>query len=178
MKNAIEARGGITAIIINSPKYGRKETLISTNKLERAQDYVGSWGVSWSPKSKTFSILGNLSVGNGKYKRVQLHRWITEAPDGMFVDHINHDTLNNTNDNLRICTNSENQQNRKGSDSDNKSSGIRGVTWNKRHGKWYSQLRVNGKQIHLGCFEKLADARSAAEGARAKYMPFSVEAAG
>ena len=44
---------------------------------------------------------------------VRLHRWIMDAPDGMQVDHINHDKSDNRKQNLRLCTAEENQCNRR-----------------------------------------------------------------
>lgn len=43
---------------------------------------------------------------------VRLHRWIMDAPDGMQVDHINHDKSDNRKQNLRICTQAENMCNK------------------------------------------------------------------
>lgn len=41
-----------------------------------------------------------------------LHRYIVDCPKEMVVDHINHDTLDNRKNNLRICTFRENVNNR------------------------------------------------------------------
>lgn len=176
MKNSYEVRGDVTAIIINSPKHGSMEALISTDKLDRAQEFVGRWCITWKGNAKSFYAQGYAPWDGGKRESPLLHRWITNAPKGMDVDHINHDTLNNTDDNIRICTQTENQQNRKGANSDNKSSGIRGVSWHRSSGKWQCYMRVNGKLIYFGCYDELADAKRVSEEARAKYMPFSVEA--
>ena len=46
-------------------------------------------------------------------KDVLLHRLIMNAKDGEFVDHKNHNTLDCTRANLRICSSSENSSNRK-----------------------------------------------------------------
>lgn len=46
----------------------------------------------------------------GRMKRtLLLHRLLTDAPAGMFVDHIDGDILNNSRANLRVCTRQQNQ---------------------------------------------------------------------
>ena len=55
------------------------------------------------------------SVRYGKQiKTVWLHRFITDCPSGMTVDHKNMDRLNATRDNLEIVTNEENIKRRYG----------------------------------------------------------------
>lgn len=56
-----------------------------------------------------------------------LHRIVTKSIDsGLYVDHINRDTLDNTRDNLRLCTQSENLRN--ASLSSRNKTGMRGVS--------------------------------------------------
>lgn len=45
-----------------------------------------------------------------------------------------------------------------------------GVSWNKSKNKWQSYIRVNGKRIHLGTFEKFEDAMKARADAEEKYL--------
>lgn len=45
-------------------------------------------------------------------KRILLHRYIAQAPEGMVVDHINHDPSDNRKSNLRIATRAENGHNK------------------------------------------------------------------
>jgi hypothetical protein len=80
------------------------------------------------------------------------------------VDHRDRNGLNNQRSNLRAATASQNGANRT-LRSDNKS-GVKGVSWNKRHGKWYSQIRVNGRLRHLGSFDNLKLAEAAVQKAR------------
>lgn len=79
--------------------------------------------------------------------------------DGMTVDHRNHNTLDNRRSNLRVCTNSQNCANKK--KASGKSSGYKGVTWFKRDNCWKAQIKVNYRNIHLGYFDKEADAAAA-----------------
>lgn len=44
---------------------------------------------------------------------ISLHREITQCPEGLVPDHINHDPLDNRRSNLRCVTNAENLRNRK-----------------------------------------------------------------
>jgi len=48
-----------------------------------------------------------------KRKRLKMHRVIMKPPDHLVVDHINHDTLDNRKENLRICTKQQNEMNQK-----------------------------------------------------------------
>lgn len=51
------------------------------------------------------------SERNGKnVKTIRMHRQIMNCPDGMEVDHLDGDRLNNTRSNLEIVTEAENKQ--------------------------------------------------------------------
>jgi hypothetical protein len=100
-------------------------------------------------------------------RAVFIHRIVMGNPDGMQVDHINGDTMDNRKENLRICTRQQNACNRKLNK--NSASGVKGVTWHKRDLVWVAHIRVKTKGIHLGNFRNLDDARSAYEAA-AKAM--------
>ena len=174
MKNEYEIRGEITAIIINSPKYGRHEALISTSKLERAKEFPNSWGVMWCETTRSFYVQGHLPRMKVKRKTVRLHRWITQSAVGMQVDHRDHDTLNNTDKNLRVVTRAENMQNYKGAYVNSKS-GIRGVSWCKVKKMWHATMSVNKKNKHIGYFDDIDEADHAAVQARMRHMPYSQE---
>lgn len=173
MKNKYEIRGEVTAIFLNSPKYGKMETLISTSKLQRVMEFTESWCAILHESKKMFYVLGHMKI-NDKKKSIRLHRWITDAPDGMVVDHFNHDTLDNTDSNLRVCTHEQNMQNLK-SATERSKSGSLGVCWHKTSNRWRGTIKIGNKSLHLGSFERKEDAEEAVKYARAVHMPWSIE---
>ena len=109
-----------------------------------------------------------------KGKSLKIHRVIMNAPDGMEVDHINHNPLDNRRENLRIVSHVVNMANR-GRQTNNKT-GVNGVYWNPRVKRFYAQINVNGKRKYLGCYKEFEDAKAAR--IRAEYiylMPFIEE---
>ena len=86
------------------------------------------------------------------------------------IDHKNGDGLDNRLDNLRVCTNQQNSQNR--CVNKNNKTGYKGVYFRKDNQKYYAYIRHNGKNIYLrnstgGVFfdtiEEAIKARKAAE---------------
>lgn len=80
---------------------------------------------------------------------VAIH-FLDHVPDryNIIVDHRDNNPLNNHIKNLQLITQRENtSKDKKGGSSD-----YIGVYWNKSSSKWHSQIRVNGKLIHLGYF--------------------------
>lgn len=92
----------------------------------------------------------------GGYSTVGMHRVIMDAKKGQIVDHIDGRGLNNTRNNLRIVTASQNAINRK-IRSDN-SSNVVGVSLDKKKAKWIARITVDGKKIKLGEFKTLEEA--------------------
>jgi hypothetical protein len=172
LKNQFERRGSEIAIFLNRSDGTILKTSISANDFEKVNEFSGTWYARWNKGTKSFYVMGNLPTVNGKRGTVYLHRLILEAEPGLVPDHINHDTLNNTRDNLRLLTHAENLQNRTGPQLNCKS-GVRGVYWFKPHNKWMAKLRLNGKDIFIGYFKDLEKAKLAIEEARKKLMPYS-----
>lgn len=84
-------------------------------------------------------------------KCIHMSHVIINCPKGKQVDHINHDTLDNRKDNLRVCSNRENSINRRMLS--NNKTGYRGVVWHKRDKKFASQIKNKGKHYHLGSYD-------------------------
>lgn len=83
------------------------------------------------------------------------------------IDHINGDPADNRIENLRECTNAENQMNNK-LRKDNKS-GYKGVCLHKASGKWRASIVVSGKQYSLGYYLTPEEAAKVVEAKRAEY---------
>jgi hypothetical protein len=80
---------------------------------------------------------------------VYMHRFILTPSAEQQVDHINGNGLDNRRENLRICTRSQNQHNRK--KGQRNSSGFKGVS--KKGNKWQANIGRDRKQIYLGIFD-------------------------
>lgn len=150
MKYDLNIKDNYAELIFNHPKYGK---LISYIDME---DYIRI-------KNKTLHISYSkneyrLKFGNGE----MMHRYIMNCPKEKVVDHINHNSLDNRKENLRICTQAENQKNRKLSK--NNKTGYSGIRLDKRYNSYLVEI---GKDKHyIGSFKNIEDAVTA----RNKYL--------
>lgn len=87
----------------------------------------------------------------GKNKFTLMHRKIMQPGEGLYVDHINLDKLDNRKGNLRIATNAENVRN--GPKRSNTSSPYKGVFWHKQRNKWRAEITKDYQNISLGLFD-------------------------
>ena len=101
-----------------------------------------------------------------KRKTISLHRYIMNNPDGV-VDHINHNTLDNRKENLRVTSNANNLRN--GTLRNNNKTGIKGVHFDKSRNKYHASIKVNYKSIYLGRYDSLEEAEKARKNAEMKY---------
>lgn len=95
----------------------------------------------------------------GEKSNILLHRYIligNQPTLGLLVDHINGNTSDCRLENLRLCTPSQNQFNRKRGA--NNKSGCCGVHWNALQGKWIATLRRDGQTVVHQMFDNLSDA--------------------
>ena len=98
----------------------------------------------------TFYARRYLSKKNGKSYMIQMHHEILGIPPkGLITDHRDGNGLNDQRENLRFVTYKQNNQNRKNQESSSK---YPGVCWYKTTNKWIANIRINGKQKHLGFF--------------------------
>ena len=119
-----------------------------TFKISPEDEYILDmyWSVRWSGanwyvkrevREKTKSV--------GYY----LHRVLLGIDSGMCVDHINHDTTDNTRENMRPSTPQENARNSNGWAGKK----YKGTFLDKRRNKWNARIKVNYKYKYLGSFD-------------------------
>ena len=99
---------------------------------------------------------GTYCIGYVCKKNIRLHRYLMDAQDGQYVDHIDKNTFNTRISNLGFVTNQENGCNRLLGK--NNKTGIMGVCWFKLRSKWAAQIKYNYKKIYLGIYENFEDA--------------------
>ena len=98
-------------------------------------------------------------------KRYKAHRlaWLYvygEFPSNKFqIDHIDGNKTNNTIEDLRVVTASQNLQNIKNAKSHNATSKVLGVSWFKRDKTWQVEISVNKKKLYLGRYSDLEEAK-------------------
>ena len=83
-----------------------------------------------------------------------------DIPDGMQVDHRCHTRNCVRPDHLRLVTHAQNQQNRRGAQSNN-ATGVRGVGWHKPSRKYLARVALHGKTHYVGLYDTLAEAEAA-----------------
>jgi HNH endonuclease len=102
------------------------------------------WSTRYASSDKLFYAIRIQLNNKGRKEVIFMHRFIMglSYADGLTVDHINHDTLDNRKSNLRVATYAQNCANRRVR-SDN-ISGIAGLSWNSLLRKWNVQITKNG----------------------------------
>jgi len=102
----------------------------------------------------------HIKVGSRSYKAHRL-AWLymhgVMPPHG--IDHVNGVKSDNRIENLRPADQSQNSANRKLSKTN--TAGFKGVTRNKKSGKWLAQIQRRGEKVFLGLFESPEAAHAA-----------------
>jgi hypothetical protein len=157
-----------------------RSTGILTWKERPSSHFDKAWKAGrWNRRHAGAQAGTTAATNNGKkycyitiaQKTYMAHRIIWMLETGSFpsedIDHIDGDGSNNALSNLRAVSPQDNHKNyplRKDS-----TSGITGVSWDKKNKKWVARIFVGGKKLHLGRFSVKADAAVARKEADIKY---------
>ena len=117
-------------------------------------------------KSSWCLLQGKYPVARINGKTVRMSRLLVgDVPDGMVVDHINGDTLDNRKANLRICTPRQNSLNTADTKNRTLPKGVSKSCSN----RYRARIMVNGKEIWLGTFSTVKEAEQARMEAEIEY---------
>lgn len=114
---------------------------------------------------------GRFSVRKTTYQahRVSWEEVNGAIPAGLLIDHMCHNRRCVNPSHLRMVTNKQNMENRRGAMCNSKS-GILGVSWSKITSKWAVYVKHNGKVVGGGYYVDIADAEAAAIALRKKLF--------
>ena len=115
-----------------------------------------------------YAVRGGAGKGPNR-RQLHMHRHILKVPDHLFIDHINHDGLDNRKANLRPATAAQNGQNRAKYRKGTYSSQYKGVSWQKSKSRWRATIQINGRTEILGSFSSQVRAANAYDRSAKKY---------
>lgn len=127
-RNEIRVDGDIAYIDL----YDKNCNVVATAMVD-AEDVPKVKGIKWKLSGSGYAM------NTPKFKGGNIHMSRVILDTDQFVDHINHNTLDNRKCNLRVVTKSQNQMN----------ANYKGVAKTK-NGKFYAHIKLNGKLFNLG----------------------------
>ncbi len=157
---------------------------LTQSRLKELLDYNPDTGVFvWREWRGGTAFKGSVAGRPDSKGRIQVmvdgasyfaHRLAWLFVNGKFppehIDHINRDVSDNRIQNLRLASNIENGQNR--NKHPRNTSGVSGVSFHKKTGKWQAKITFSGKTIYLGVYESIEEAAAARAFGKEKYHKF------
>ena len=123
--------------------------IVDEQDFDKIKDY--KWSSIFCGKAKS-----PYAVSSHFGKIVYMHRIVMGAKSDQFVDHIDGNGLNNSRENLRFATTSQNNMNQcKRSDN---TSGHKGISWCPDREKYQVYINIDRKRKSLGRYKTLEEA--------------------
>lgn len=160
------------------------------NKKYNTYDLSGEYGIGYTNKGEEFwfnledydkikdycwrkdvngYIVTNDSINDKKI--LYLHRLVMDVDYNnkeADVDHIKHKLYDNRKSKLRTIEHYRNLQNRV--KPSNNTSGVMGISWNKRKEQWEAYINIKGKRKNLGLYNNFDEAVKTRKRAEEKYF--------
>jgi hypothetical protein len=141
-----------------------KYAIVDVEDFERLNKY--KWHCTHCGYAKT--AVPNKSDKGPRQIPVSMHKLICPAPDGMIIDHINRNSLDNRKANLRAATQKQNVWNRKFKRTKGRTR-YNGIRWDKNKEKWQVRLTINGRRESFGYYADEIEAAKAFDRVAKKY---------
>ena len=135
-------------LLVYDPKTGKFFWRVSHGRKVKVGTEAGTMSLGWRPQ---------IQIDRKRHKTSRLawlyvHGYLPENQ----IDHIDRNPSNNRIDNLREVSQSCNMRNC--GNPNNNTSGVKGVRWHKREGRWCAQIGVNRRMFYLGLYDDFDDA--------------------
>lgn len=123
-----------------------KVALVDDDDFDKINQH--RWALN--PQGKGYAVRkGNKR--RGEPRTIHMHRVVMCAPDGVQIDHINGNSLDNRKENLRLVDTQRNAFNRK-KPNVSCTSQYKGVIRRKNSPSWHVRIKFNDRQIELGSY--------------------------
>lgn len=134
-----------------------REIKLSQNKFAIVddEDYGELSKYKWY-FTKDGRAVRSVKSNHNTWTPMYMHIQIVGKIEGLVIDHINGNPLDNRRNNLRHVTKTQNAQNSKSHK--NTSSKYKGVSWNKEKKRWLSTICISKKRYILGYYKSELDA--------------------
>lgn len=148
----------VKKIFLSGKKGAGKFALVDDDMYELLSQYSWNYNRGYAMSgAKAKDELGSRAM----------HRVVNQTPDGMYTDHIDRNTLNNQQANLRSATPAQNATNR--STLKGRVSKYKGVSKHIGDSNWRAYIGHNGKLEHLGSYSTQRAAAKAYNDAAIEY---------